>query len=171
VGFFTKIGSMSFFKNKHIIAAMIVTPILAILAYFVTDMFVKEKPQPAVAGKSYALLAKSNCRYTSGQCNLENGNFKSQLVIQNNEGVQVLRLETNHPITAASAGFVENEQAIDPAPMSAAGDNQKNWSMPMPIEPNERSVLRLAILANGAQYYAETTLGFSEYATSFKKNF
>ncbi len=162
---------MSFFKNKHVVAAMVITPVLAILGYYVTDLFVKEKPRPAVAGKSYALVAKSNCRYTSGQCNLENGNFKSKLVIQNNDGVPLLFLETKHPISAASVGFFANQQSVDPVPMGIVADDQKKWSIALPVEASEKSIVRLVILANGAQYYAETTLGFSEYETSFNKEF
>jgi len=35
---------MSFFKNKHIVTAMITTPILAMLGYYLTDLVVKEQP-------------------------------------------------------------------------------------------------------------------------------
>jgi NADH:ubiquinone oxidoreductase subunit 3 (subunit A) len=60
------------FKNWHVIIAMIVAPILAVLAWFAVDYFVAERPHAAKEGAAYSLIAKSNCRYDSGQCDLEN---------------------------------------------------------------------------------------------------
>ena len=40
--------------NKHVVIALIVAPILAVIAYFATDAAVGEKPHKAQAGKSYA---------------------------------------------------------------------------------------------------------------------
>lgn len=64
------------FKNKHFIVALLIAPILSIIAYFGTDMAVSEKPHAAKEGQSYKLVSKSNCRYTSGLCDMENGDFK-----------------------------------------------------------------------------------------------
>ncbi|MGY0646152.1 MAG: hypothetical protein ACW7DN_16410, partial [Paraglaciecola chathamensis] len=61
------------FKNKHIITALIVTPLLAIAGYFATDYIVSERPQQAQQGGQYQLAALPNCRYASGKCGLKNG--------------------------------------------------------------------------------------------------
>ena len=63
------------FKNKHFIVALLIAPILAIIAYFGVDIAVSEKPHAAKKGQSYKLVSKSNCRYTSGLCDMENGEF------------------------------------------------------------------------------------------------
>jgi len=61
--------------NKHLIIAMIVAPILAVIAYYGVDRVVSETPHKAVKGQSYPLAAKSNCRYKSGECTLKNGDI------------------------------------------------------------------------------------------------
>jgi len=169
---------MSFFKNKHIITAMIVTPILAMLAYYLTDLVVKEQPRPAVQGQSYVLLAKSNCRFTSGECDLENADFKSTLTIDYDGDVQVLKLKASHQLEGVTVGFIENNTAdgtaptnTEPTKMVPNSEDHRLWSIPIPVVANEETVLRIALMANGSQYYSETTLGFSEYKTSFSKNF
>lgn len=63
------------FKNKHFILALLIAPILSIIAYFGTDMALSEKPHAAKEGETYKLASKSNCRYTSGLCDMENGDF------------------------------------------------------------------------------------------------
>ena len=70
------------FTNKHVVIAMIVAPVLAVLAWFATGQLSGEKPQPAEQGKSYPLVEKSNCRYPSGACDLENENFKLRLTVE-----------------------------------------------------------------------------------------
>lgn len=39
------------FKNKHFILALLIAPILSIIAYFGTDMALSEKPHAAKEGK------------------------------------------------------------------------------------------------------------------------
>ena len=63
------------FKNKHVVIAMLVAPVLSILAWLAVDYFISERPHVAESGATYALIAKSNCRYDSGQCDLENSDF------------------------------------------------------------------------------------------------
>jgi len=67
------------FTNKHVIIAMLVAPVLAIMAWFAVDYFIGERPHAAKEGAAYTLIAKSNCRYDSGQCDLENSDFKLNL--------------------------------------------------------------------------------------------
>jgi hypothetical protein len=52
--------------NKHILAAVLVAPVLAILSYFGIGYLFGEKPQPALEGQSYRLAEKPNCRWESG---------------------------------------------------------------------------------------------------------
>lgn len=162
---------MSLFKNKHIVTAMIVTPVLAMLGYYVTDQFVKEQPRAAVEGQSYALIAQSNCRYTSGECDLNNAEFKSTLTIESDGKLQTLLLKSSHPLAGATVGFVQVDKTVSPAKMTSVNQDNLSWSLPMPVTANENTLLRIALMAGGAHYYAETSLGFSEYKTSFSKNF
>ncbi len=43
------------FKNKHFIIALLIAPILSLIAYFGTDMALSEKPHAAKEGESYKL--------------------------------------------------------------------------------------------------------------------
>ena len=42
---------MSVLKNKHLVVAMLVAPVLAVLSYFALDVLVGEQPKPAEEGK------------------------------------------------------------------------------------------------------------------------
>lgn len=68
-----------FFKNKHVITSMIVAPILAIISYFAVDYYVAEVPHKAKDGQLYKMLAKPNCRWESGSCNLINGDLELKI--------------------------------------------------------------------------------------------
>ena len=162
---------MTFFKNKHLIAAMIVTPLLAFFGYYVVDLLVKETPQPAVAGENYKLISKSNCRYTSGSCDLVNGEFKSTLRIEKSGQQQVLTLTSSHSLQEVLIGFVAGENEGKPYKMSSANVESQTWSMPFNSTIDENTELRVAIVANGSYYFAQTTLGFIDYKTSFEKTF
>lgn len=161
---------MSFFKNKHVITAIIVAPVLAIASYFLVDLAVKEQPLKAVAGNAYKLLANSNCRFNSGKCDLENGSFKSTLRVSEQDGKQVLSLISDHGLQTASVGFVFGDGTeTGPFEMTAQGNNEWVTNFTAPADVN--TVLRVALAANGAHYYSETTMGFSKYQTSFSKDF
>ena len=70
------------FTNKHVVIALIVGPILAILAWIGVGQIAGEKAAVAVAGNSYPLVEKSDCRYESGHCKLENEDFKLVLLLE-----------------------------------------------------------------------------------------
>ena len=106
---------MSLFNNKHILAAMIVSPILAVITYFAIDYVVKEKPQAAQQGQSYPLVAKSNCRYSSGQCNLENSDFKASLKVESINGQPSLSLDVNYPLEGVMIGIAKQGDDIQKA--------------------------------------------------------
>ena len=76
------------FKNKHVIIALIVTPILAALAWIGVGQLMGEKPHAARPGQSYPLVEKSNCRYESGACDLENEDFLLRLTFHETEAAQ-----------------------------------------------------------------------------------
>ena len=86
------------FTNKHVIIAMIVAPILSILAWFAVGNLTGEQAAPAQAGQSYPLVEKSNCRYASGCCDLENEDFKVRLSMQEGVAGQQLVLRASHAL-------------------------------------------------------------------------
>ena len=165
---------MSFLKNKHILAAMIVSPILAVITYFAIDYVVKEKPHAAKTGQSYPLIAKSNCRYSSGQCDLENASFKASLKVQDLQGQPALHLDTNFPLEGVVIGIAEQGfdiQNATPQPMTRQNDNTQQWVLPLNSDVDTNSNLAIVMTANGSQYFGETIMAFSKYETIFKKDF
>ena len=66
---------MSFLKNKHLLVATLMAPVLALVSYYGIGALFGEKPLPAEAGQSYQLIEKPNCRRGSGQCSLKNVDF------------------------------------------------------------------------------------------------
>jgi len=165
---------MSLFKNKHILIAMIVSPILAVISYFAIDYVVKEKPHSAIEGQSYPLVAKSNCRYSSGQCNLENSDFKASLKIENIQGQQALLLDVNYPLDGVMVGIAEQGvdiKTVAPESMQSQGETSQQWVLPLSVDVDETSVMAIAMTANGSQYFGETIMAFSEYEAVFKEDF
>ncbi|MFK8028296.1 MAG: hypothetical protein AB8C40_09595 [Gammaproteobacteria bacterium] len=163
---------MSFFKNKHVITAMIVAPVLAIASYYLVDLTVKEQPIKAVAGQTYQLIAKSNCRFSSGACDLENGNFKSTITIANSDGKQTLLLNANNSLQQAAVGFVTSDgQESGPFELTTRDLASKQWFVELTVPADASTTLRVALSANNSHYYSETNMGFATYETSFNKDF
>ena len=162
---------MSFFKNKHVITAMIVAPLLALATYYIIDLVVKESPQKAVAGNAYKLVAKSNCRFTSGTCDLVNGSFTSEIRVEQSGNKQLLRLTTSHELQNARIGFVtSNGEETNPVELIASDDSLKQWELYFNHSADANTAMRIALTADGAHYLAETTMTFGSYETSFGKD-
>ncbi|MES0327310.1 MAG: hypothetical protein ABUK13_03870, partial [Gammaproteobacteria bacterium] len=109
---------MQFLKNKHLIMAMFIAPTLAVIAYFGVDFIVSEKPHVAVQGESYKLAAKSNCRYKSGICTLENGDVEVKVHAQamGNNQIKII-LSSVVPLQSALISFVGEGENAEPTAM------------------------------------------------------
>ncbi len=161
------------FKNKHFIAAMIVTPILAILGYFAVDILVREKPHAAQKGASYELAAQSNCRYTSGRCELRNGEFKLLITPEwGDEGQLTINLSSAFPLQGAKIGFVRNgESDAHPLDMHVTAPDNQNWQLVMNKADVDYQHLQIAVMASDVYYYGEAPMVFTVYETTFDKDF
>ena len=157
------------FKNKHFIVAFLIASILSIIAYFGTDMAVSEKPHAAKEGQSYKLASKSNCRYTSGLCDMENGDFKVKFRSERlTEDSLELSLHAAHALQGVKLSLVssenQNAQPIDMQPADQAG---QNWYIRLPKPTSADNWLRVAIQSDGTLYYGETQTVFVKYETLF----
>jgi len=154
---------MSFWKDNHLVVAMLVAPILAILAYFAIDLLMGEKPAPAQKGQSYPLAEKPNCRYSSGRCGLKNADVELELSIRalGEERVE-LNLTSALPLDGVMVSLAENDQEDAPptAMQPRAGDG-KSWSLDMQRPDPERHRLRLAATADGSIYYGDVATKFT----------
>lgn len=157
------------FKNKHFLIALLIAPILSLIAYFGTDMALSEKPHAAKEGETYKLAAKSNCRYTSGLCDMTNGDFKVQFRSEKltAQGLD-LSLKAAFPLEGVKLSLVDSqEQTIQPLDMTPNDSTGQNWSISLPKPASEESWLRVAIQSDGTLYYGETQTAFVKYETLF----
>ena len=154
---------MNIFKNKHVLAAMVVAPILAIIAYVGTDKLVGEKPHAAKAGQVYELIARSNCRYTSGVCTLKNGNFLLDLEFQEPE--KIVTIKASHPLQGAKIGFDDGT----PIELLESDDTQTYWQVSVDATLLESDTFQLVVKANDALYFAENALEFKQRKTLVDK--
>lgn len=161
------------FRNKHIIIAMLAAPVLAILAWVATDQMVGEEPEQAQAGGHYKLAGQSNCRYSSGECTLRNGNFEIEVRAEPSGPEQVrLTIDSRFPLQGAKAAWTMDPESEDrPGSLSAVNGDQHRWEGEVPAEGLEDATLRLALQANDAWYYSETGTRFMDYETAFGEDF
>ena len=155
------------FKNKHFIVALLIAPILAIIAYFGVDMAVSEKPHAAKKGESYKLVSKSNCRYTSGLCDMENGEFKVQFRSENINAQQLdLSLKSKFPLTGVKLSLVEaQDEQGTPIDMQVSDSTNQNWHVSLPAPTSDENWLRVVIQAENTLYYGDTQTRFVNYET------
>lgn len=158
---------MNFFKNKHIVTAMLVAPVLAVLGYVLADRSVAEKPDAARPGQSYPLVARSNCRYQSGQCTLVNGDIKINLTANRLDANNVeLIAESALPIRQALvAAKSDNHDGV----ALSMSPHQSLWSLRMGLTQPDRTQLRMAFTIGGAVYFVETSAVFIDHRTGFSK--
>ncbi|MBD2858941.1 hypothetical protein IB286_07930 [Spongiibacter sp. KMU-158] len=164
---------MSFLTNKHFVIALIVAPILAVIAYFAVDRAVTEPPQQAVAGQDYPLVAASNCRYSSGRCTMKNGNFNVTITPEF-EAANLLRLhlQSAFPVTKVSLALVPNAEAnYPPLEMEQVEGDAQSWVITTTLPESENPLLRLVVEAEGSRYFGETGLAFRDYETSYHEDF
>ncbi len=149
------------FKNKHFIVALLIAPILSIMAYFATDALVGEQPQKAEPGASYELIALPNCRYPSGHCGLKNGNFNITLTVDGKAGQELLTLTSAFKLDAVKVAMIDDpgETGVPQAMMTT---DELTWTWPLPFSPTHTSRLRVVVLAQQASYFGTTGFAFAE---------
>ncbi len=159
------------FKNKHFIVALLVAPVLSILAYLGTDLALSEKPHAAKKGEAYKLLSKSNCRYTSGLCDMENGEFKIQFRSESvTKDHLLLTLSSKLPLQGIKVSLVEDLQdSGTPLDMQRLDDSDRKWTLTLPAPTSDENWLRVAAQANDTYYYGDTQTIFVKYETLLNK--
>lgn len=148
------------FTNKHVIVAMIVAPILSILAWFAVGNLKGEKAAPAQVGQSYPLVEKSNCRYPSGFCDLQNEDFKLRLTVQEGAGGQQMVLTSTHQLEGVVLAVSRSEENRPPSAMRAADGRGLEWRIALGGMPQAEERIRLVARADGSSYFGDTSTLF-----------
>lgn len=159
------------FTNKHVIAALLITPVLAILGYFMVDSIVSEKPHKAKPGAHYQLVAKPNCRYSSGVCSFKNGEFEANITIDQTPSHTVINIVSDFALDGGQVSFSYDDVNATPVELYASNANNTHWQASFVHDYSGKETLRLVLAASGAMYYGETHAAFGEYKTSYGKDF
>jgi len=153
--------------NKHVLIAGMMAPVLGLVAYFGIGALVGEKPHAAEAGQSYLLVEKPNCRYSSGNCGLKNGDFELQLSFEWLEDNRLLlKLRSVNPLDGVKLAMVDN-QADDeqPVDMRAMGDDGLIWALDIASPDPERHRLHLVASSNQSLYFGDAATKFTSPKT------
>lgn len=164
---------MNVLKNKHVVVAALVAPVLAILAWFALDLLMGERPKPALEGQSYPLVERSNCRYASGSCALANGDFKLELTTEGMARDRVtLTLSSVFPLDGAMVAMVDGQgDDAPPVPMRPGSGDGLSWSLDIARPDPERQRLRLVVSSAGVLYFGDVATAFTVMEVAEKEGF
>lgn len=158
--------------NKHVIAALLITPVLAVLGYFSVDALVSEKPHKAVAGSSYPLVAKPNCRWSSGRCSMKNGEFEVHFTLMDDSESLIIQLASEFPLQGARVSLTAEGEAEDsPVDLTSVNSDATEWQANFPAPYRGTETMRVVLSTAGVFYYGETVAAFGHYEASFGKDF
>lgn len=149
------------FRNKHVIIAMLVTPLLAILTWFAVGALVGEKAEPARSGQSYPLVEKSSCRYARRVCELANGDLLITLTLRSDESVGLgLKLRSSHALDRVQMAVAAADTEPAPRSMLSEGDAGLDWYLPLAEMPGEERRIRLVATRAGSTFFADASTTF-----------
>ena len=151
------------FRNKHILVAGLVAPLLAVGAYYAVDLWVGEKPHAAEAGRSYPLVELPNCRYDSGACGLKNGDFRLDISAEwLGEGRLSVELISAFPLEGVKLAMVST-QAGEPPPrqMRPTSDDGLGWVLEVESSDPENDRMRLVAASAGSLYFGDASMKFT----------
>jgi hypothetical protein len=151
------------FTNKHVVIALIVAPILSVLAWFAVGSLTGEQAAPAEAGRDYPLVAKSSCRWSSGQCELENEDF--ELTLRYSDAGNLL-VHSAFPLEGVVVSVYDPEARgeIPPVALLPVDSAGHDWRHPASDRPVAGERIRLVAAAEGSRYYGEMSTAFAQAA-------
>ena len=117
-------------------------------------------PQSAKAGQAYPLVEKSNCRYASGVCDLENVEFRASLRYRDREEGGYLQLDASHPLSGVLVSIGLPGAGPAPLNMLPSADSAMRWTLALPVRPAYTSRIHLALSAAGSTYYVDASTAF-----------
>ncbi|MGI9223609.1 MAG: hypothetical protein ACR2QX_03960 [Woeseiaceae bacterium] len=148
--------------NKHVITALLVAPILAIIAWFGVDYLVAEQAQPAEQGTMYPLVAHSNCRYDSGQCDLANNDVKMSIrPVDLQASRTILSLESEYVLEQVRFALVlGDDEVLGSAEPTQTPDGDTLWVINIPVHADPEAALRIAVTVQASVYFVEVPVVF-----------
>ena len=154
---------MSLFKNKHILVAGLIAPLLAVGTYYAVDLWVGEKPHAAEAGRSYPLVEMPNCRYDSGACGLKNNDFRLDIVAEWLSDTRLsLQLTSAFPLEGVKLAMVTADGGeTSPVEMQPVSDDGLGWTLEVGSRDPESDRMRLVAASTGSLYFGDASTKFT----------
>ncbi|MHA7816605.1 MAG: hypothetical protein ACX93N_09025 [Pseudohaliea sp.] len=145
-------------RNRHVLIALLVTPVLALLAWFGVGQLAGEKPAPAEPGRAYPLVEQPNCRYASGACDLRNADLELHIRLGDGREPKVT-VTSSHPLERVQLAHAR--EAGNDLPGDLARVAEGRWEGQLRARPVEGDRLRLVAQGAGAFYYGEVATAFA----------
>jgi len=114
----------------------------------------------AVPGQSYPLVEKSDCRYESGHCKLENEEFKLLLRLQQRGPDAFLLLTSAHVLEGVMVSVTAPDNAAQPRPMNLATAGGLEWEVSLDRLPASQDRIYLVASSGGTQYFGDAATLF-----------
>jgi hypothetical protein len=138
--------------NRHLKAAFMVAPFLAILGYIGADYYNENQ---AAKSKIVQLVPEGHCDIISQSCVLKSGDFKVN--ISDESGVT--EVNSTFPLDSATLFLVDNHNKMTPYPLGMK-KSPYYWRSNTPLrrlisQQGEKYKLRLIANIKGGQYISE----------------
>jgi hypothetical protein len=147
-------------SNRNLVVAVLVAPVLAILGWWAVGEFTGEKAQSAQEGRTYPLLEKSNCRWASGLCDLENVDFRLVLTYEEDDSGHYLAVRASHTLQGILVTVGPSESELSPVAMTAIGEQGTQWRMAVDGRPEAQVRIRLVARASGSTWFGDASAKF-----------
>jgi hypothetical protein len=116
----------------------------------------------AEPGSAYPLVARSNCRWESGECELHNNDLE-MTILPLELGAQYTRLALDSEFEVAQATFallVEGKEVVAMAEPDTSPDAPARMTVTIPAFADPESMLRVAVTVQESLYFAEVPVVF-----------
>ena len=157
------------FKNKHVVVALIVAPILAILSWYATGFIVDEKEHAMKDGAIYTLVVRPNCRWTSGKCTLSNSDLQIDITGKYTSHTLELDIKSPVPLSEIKIAYDKNDK---PQPMAYDSKNDV-WQGILDLKYKTQFINAVFVINNTVLYaqFPTTFLNPKDRVFEFEKEY
>jgi len=145
-------------RNRHVIIALLVTPVLAVLAWIGVGQLAGEQPAPAEQGRAYPLVEQPNCRYASGACDLRNADLELRIILGDGSEPQVT-VTSSHALERVQLALATEAGSDLPGDLAPVAVGR--WEGRLRARPVAGDRLPLVAQGAGAFYYGEAATVFA----------
>lgn len=150
--------------NRHVTAALLVMPLLALLGWWAVGNLLGEQPQAARKGMVYPLVAQSGCRYAGGTCTLENVDVRLTLKFTRAGPEHYLDVRASLALDDLVAAVGSADDKVPPRPMTPRDGRGNRWRLALRERPEVGHRIRLVARARGSSWFGEAGTVFLQPA-------